>query len=129
MTQLLEFFKTHKFKIIIAVVALLFGMMLYSASGDGVANIPKNLLQMITTLIQKASSVIASKEGGIFDQFLNAKNNANENETLQKAIAELNQKLVDYEELKDENEQLKAIAGIKELSIIHISRTLFLPET
>ena len=78
-------------------------------------SIPRNLLEIITTPIQKASSVVASKAGGVFDQFLNAKNNADENEKLKKEIAELNQKLVDYEELKDENEQLKAIAGIKDL--------------
>ena len=30
-----EFFSSKKFKVILAIIALLFGMMLYSASGDG----------------------------------------------------------------------------------------------
>ena len=41
-----EFFSSKKFKVILAVIALMFGMMLYSASSDGVANIPRNLLEM-----------------------------------------------------------------------------------
>lgn len=112
---MIEFFKSHKFKIIIAVIALLFGMMLYSASSDGLANIPRNLLEMVTTPVQKAASFVAEKTGGFFDHFLNAKQNAEENAELKEEIAELRSRLVDYEKLRDENEQLKDSAGIKEL--------------
>lgn len=110
-----EFFKSKKFKILLAVVALLFGMMLYSASVDGIANIPKNLLSMITTPFQKASAYLSNATGDFFDTFLNASNHAKENDALKKEIDELNQKLVDYEALKDENEQLREITGIKDL--------------
>lgn len=113
---MLEFFKSHKFKIIIAVIALLFGMMLYSASSDGIANIPRNLLEMVTTPVQKAASFVAEKTGGFFDRFFNAKENAEENEALKEEIAELRNKLVDYEKLKDENENLKESAEIKSLN-------------
>ena len=81
---MLEFFKSHKFKIIIAAAALLFGMMLFSASGDGVANIPKNLLEMVTTPFQTAAAWVSRGTGDFFDTFLNAKNNADENERLKK---------------------------------------------
>lgn len=110
-----EFLKSHKFKIIILIIALLFGMMLYSASGDGVENIPRNLLEIVTTPIQKIGSTVSNGVGTFFGWFVDAKKNADENEQLHQQVAELNQKLVDYEKLKDENEQLKTIAGIKEL--------------
>ena len=109
---MLEFFKSHKLKIIIAAAALLFGMMLFSASGDGVANIPKNLLEMVTTPFQTAAAWVSRGTGDFFDTFLNAKNNADENERLKSQLAEYNQLKIDYEQMKDENEQLKKIAGI-----------------
>lgn len=122
---MLDFFKSHRFKIIIAVIALLFGMMLYSASSDGIANIPRNLLAMITTPVQKATAVVSSAVGGFLDNFVHAQQNADENEQLKQQIAELNKKLIDYEEIKDENEQLKAIAGIKEIHSDFSTATAF----
>lgn len=110
-----EFFKTNKFKIIALLIALLFGMMLYSASGDGVANIPRNLLEMVTAPFQSAGAHIANATGGFFDRFLNYKNTVEENERLKSENAELNQKLIDYEKLRDENEQYKTMEGIKEI--------------
>ena len=61
-----EFFSSKKFKVILAVIALMFGMMLYSASGDGVANIPRNLLEMVTTPFQKAGAFLSNTIGGWF---------------------------------------------------------------
>ncbi|MFZ2539985.1 MAG: rod shape-determining protein MreC [Oscillospiraceae bacterium] len=108
-----EFFKTHKFKILAALISVLFGMMLYSASSEGVNNIPKNLLQVITTPFQQASTYISNSTGNFFDRFLNYKNTIEENEALKAENASLNQKLIDYEKVKDENEQYQVVAGIK----------------
>jgi rod shape-determining protein MreC len=113
---LLEFFKTHKFKIIIGIVALLFGMMLYSASADGAENIPRNLLSMVTTPFQKFTSFLSEKTGDVVDVFFHAKDNAEENKQLKEQIAELQEKLIDYETVKEENERLKAISDIKEVN-------------
>lgn len=110
-----EFFSSKTFKVILAAVALMFGMMLYSASGDGVHNIPRNLLEMITTPFQQAGAFLSNTVGGWFEGIASYGSLAQENEDLKNTIAELNQQMVDYEKLKDENEQLKAIAGIKEM--------------
>ncbi len=110
------FFKSKTFKIILAAAAVMFGMMLYSASNDGIANIPRNLLQMVTTPFQKAGAFLSSTVGGWFDPLVNARENAAENEQLKEQIADLNRQMIDYESLKDENEQLKEAAQIKELN-------------
>ncbi len=110
-----EFFSSKSFKIILAAVALMFGMMLYSASGDGVHNIPRNLLEMVTTPFQQAGAFLSNTVGGWFEGIVSFGNLAQENEDLKKQVAELNQQMVDYEKLKDQNEELKAIAGIKEM--------------
>jgi len=112
---LLDFFKSRKFKILVAVIALLFGMMLYSASGDGAENIPRNLLSMITTPLQQATSAVSRSVGNFFSVFVNAQKNAEENLRLQSELAAYNQLRIDYEALKEENEQLKKIAGVKEI--------------
>lgn len=111
---MIDFFKSNRFKIIIGIIAILFGMMLYSASSEGVSNIPKNLLSMITSPFQKVTAYISDATGSFLDTFLNASNTASENELLREQVNELNQRLVDYEKLVDENAQLKEIAGIKE---------------
>jgi rod shape-determining protein MreC len=111
----IRFFKSHRFKILIAIIALLFGMMLYSASGDGIANIPRNLLEMVTTPLQQMTAAVSRGVDDFFGVFINAKKNAVENEQLRAQLAEYNQALIDYEKLKDENEQLKQAVGIKDL--------------
>ena len=70
---------------------------------------------MVTTPFQKAGAFLSNTIGGWFADLAAAGNNARENEELKQQIAELNQQMVDYEKLKDENAQLKEIAGIKEL--------------
>lgn len=110
-----EFFSSKSFKIILAAIALMFGMMLYSASGDGVHNIPRNLLEIVTTPFQQAGAFLSNTVGGWFEDIASFGNLAKENEELKQTVAELNQQMADYEKLKDENEELKAIAGIKEM--------------
>lgn len=110
-----EFFKSVKFKVIIAVIAVLFGAMLYSASRDGARNIPKNLLAMIVSPFQKLASMATEATADFVDVFFSARENYEENKQLKNEIDELNRQLVDYEKLKDENEELKNITGIKEM--------------
>lgn len=110
-----EFFKSYKFKILLAILAVLIGMILYSASSEDASNIPRNLLEIITSPFQKASAYISDKTGDIFDKFISFDKIANENEELKNTVAELNSKLIELEKLKDENEQLKDIVEIKEI--------------
>lgn len=110
-----EFFKSVKFKVFIGVVALLFGVMLYSASRDGAKNIPKNLLAMVVSPFQKMTAAVSNATSDFVDVFFNARENYDDNERLKTEIDELNRQLVDYEKLKDENEELKNITGIKEM--------------
>lgn len=109
-----EFFGSIKFKIIIVIIAVLFGIMLYSASTDGASNIPRNLLSMIVTPVQKGTAFLSNATGNFFDVFLNAQNNADENVALKAEIDRLNAMLIEHEKLIDENAQLKQITGVKD---------------
>lgn len=112
---MLDFFQSKRFKILILILALLFGMLLYSASHEGVANIPKNMLEIISTPFQIVSARTTSTTNEFFDRIANYQNTILENERLIAENAELNQKLIDYEKIKDENEQYRTMAGIKEI--------------
>lgn len=110
-----EFFSSVKFKILLAVLALLFGMMLYAASSDGLQRIPENLLSMVTTPFQRVSTWLVDGTAGLIERFVSFQDTAEENERLHRENAELRQQLIDYEKLKKENEELKQVTGIKEL--------------
>jgi len=96
-------------------VAVLLGVMLYSASTEGLSNIPKNILSTITTPFQKIGASVSEGTGNFLDRFVNAKNNEQRNIELEKELDTLNQKIIDYEKIKDENQQLKEVAGIKDM--------------
>lgn len=112
---MLDFFQSKRFKILILILALLFGMLLYSASHEGVDNIPKNMLEIISTPFQVVSARMTATSDDFFDRIFNYQNTILENQRLIAENAELNQKLIDYEKLKDENEQYKTMEGIKEI--------------
>lgn len=112
---MLDFFQSKRFKALILVLSLLFGMLLYSASHEGVSNIPKNMLEIISTPFQIISAKITVSTDEFFNRIANYNETILENERLLTENAELNQKLIDYEKIKDENEQYRTMAGIKEI--------------
>ncbi len=108
-----EFFKSWRFKILLGVVAVFIGVMLYEASTGGLSA-PNGLIGSLTAPIQQGASAVSNGVSDFFDKFLNAGNYKKENEELKGQIADLQQQIVDYEKMKEQNEQLKEIAGIKE---------------
>ncbi len=112
---MLDFFQSKRFKVLILVLSLLFGMLLYSASHEGVNNIPKNMLEIVSTPFQMISARITATTDEFFDRIVNYQDTILENERLIAENAELHQKLIDYEKIRDENEQYRTMAGIKEI--------------
>ena len=111
-----EFFKSLRFKIILAVVAVILGGMLYAASTGGLATIPEQLLSYVVYPIQRAAAAVSDGISEFLSVFLDARANYEENIALKEQIAEYRKMLVDYEDTKTENERLKEITGLKELN-------------
>ena len=109
-----EFFKSLRFKIILAVVAVILGGMLYAASTGGLATIPEQLLSYVVYPIQRAAASVSDGISEFLSVFLDARANYEENIALKEQIAEYRKMLVDYEDTKTENERLKEITGLKE---------------
>ena len=112
-----DFIKSWRFKVLIALVIVLVAFMIRGAtSEEGLAGFTSQLMSTITAPLQKISSSTAHAATEFFSQFVNASSIKEENEELQAQINELNQKLVDYEKIKAENEQYKQFLEIKELN-------------
>lgn len=110
-----EFFKSLRFKIILAVVALILGGMLYAASTGGLATLPEILVSYVVYPVQRAAAAVSNGFSDFFSVFIDARENYEENLRLKEEIANYRKQLVDYERTKTENERLKQITGLKEL--------------
>ena len=109
-----NFFRSKRFKILITVIAVLFGIMLYGASSDGIASIPEKLLSYITWPFQQISSAATGATNGFFDKYLNVDQTIAERDALQQEVNDLRQQIIDNTELEQENECRRAMLGIAE---------------
>ena len=109
-----EFFSGRKFKVILALAVLLLGVMLYSASVGGEGNLFQNVISYVTVPFQRGAAYVSDSITGFFDRYLQSAANYEENLELKETIRELREQLTDYEEIKNENEQLRQIAGMTE---------------
>lgn len=109
-----EIFKGRNFKILIAVLLVLLGIMMYAASRSTEQGFAASLASYITTPIQRLSALVSGGIDGFADQFEDIDAVRAENELLEKKCRELQAQMVDYESLKAENEELRAISGISE---------------
>lgn len=109
-----EFFKSIKFKILCGIALVLIGAMLYTGVNEGVAGIWQNIISYVVTPIQSASTAVANSFTGFFSTFFRAGELEAENEEYQEELRKLREQLVEYDELKQENERLKEMLGISE---------------
>ena len=105
-----DFIHTLRFKVFLVLALLLLGLMLYSASTGGFASAPSSVISAVTSPIQGIFRGIGSIfEGNPSEKALKA-----ENEKLKKENQELTSKIVDYNIMKEQNEEYKKYLGIKQ---------------
>ncbi len=109
-----DFFKSKKFKILLAFLVIIFAFALRGAYTGGLASFSDNVIGIISVPFQRISSSISEGVYSFLNVFLNASNISKENEELKAKIEEMNKKLVDYDKFKRENENLKEFLEIKE---------------
>lgn len=107
-----NFFRSKRFKILITVIAVLFGIMLYGASSDGVASIPEKMLSYLTWPFQQISSAATGATTGFFDKYLHVDDTIAERDALQQEVNDLRSQLIDDTQLQQENESLRTMLGI-----------------
>lgn len=107
-----DFFSSWKFKVIALLASLLLCLMLYSAYCGGEGNFFQNAVSFITVPFQRGAAYVSDSITGFFDRYAQSAANYEENIELKNTIRELREQLTDYEKIKNENEQLRQIAGM-----------------
>ena len=109
-----EFFQSLKFKVIICIFALVFGIMIYAAiAGDNII-FPRSVLEMIAQPFVTAGTAVSNWAEETIDTLVNAGRYREENEKLKQMLTEMYGQIVDKERTDSENEQYRSILGIAE---------------
>lgn len=107
-----DFFHSNSFKMLIAVIFILFGLMLFTASNG--SSIVSNLLGFVSTPMQKVSTVVTNNATTTTQSVVRSNQDLlNENTALKKQVDELNKKLVQYYTYQQENAQLRKFLELK----------------
>ena len=65
-----DFLHSKRFKILVAVLAVLFGFMLYAVATGDIATVPSKVVSVIVTPFQKLSSSISTSVSDFLDSLL-----------------------------------------------------------
>ena len=112
MVGIKDFFNSRSFKVIAALLALLLGIMVYSATTGGYAPAGDSPWGMIVTPFQRLSSSISEKVNSSLDMLGSAEEYYNENQKLKEQINSLYNDMIDYERLKQENNELRTMLDL-----------------
>lgn len=109
-----EFFKSTRFKIILGFLAFLVGMMIYAVTKGGYSLAGVSFINTATKPFRFVSNSVAVKIETVADRIKNADDYYTENQRLKQQIGELNKQLTEYDDLKEEVEELRKFVIIKE---------------
>ncbi len=108
-----NFFQSTGFKVLLGVIFILFGVMLYTASAGG--SIFSEALGFVTASMQKVTTVVTNNAAVTAENVTVSKEELQaENAALRKQIEELNAQLIDYYQVKLENEQFRSVLELKQ---------------
>ena len=109
-----EFFQSWKFKVIICIFALVFGIMIYAAVAGNNIIFPRSLLEMVTQPFVSAGTAVSGWTENTIDTLVNANKYREENERLRELLTEMYGQIIDKERTDSENEHYRSILGIAE---------------
>lgn len=107
------FFHSGKFKVLAVVALILIGLMIRTAVSGGLASFTADALSVIVSPVQKLSSNVSGFFDGLAGNVVNFSTLKSENQKLKKQISDYQSKLVNYDEILRENQQLEAVNDIK----------------
>lgn len=107
-----DFFHTRSFKVLVASVFVLLGLLIYTNSVG--SSLTANLLGFLSSPMQKVSTGVTTNATVLANQLtLNAEDLQEENNALKEEITQLREQLVDYYEIKQQNEQYATVLELK----------------
>ena len=112
-----QFFKSFKFKVIVCITAFFLGIGLYSVTKNGKTPEGSQLIGTVLNPVKRFSNVISDKVSLVIDLFVNSEEYVEENRKLREQIADLNNRLIDYEDIKSEK-IIKELLNGKNIALV-----------
>lgn len=109
-----KFFNSVLAKLLGALVLVLIGVMIYSATTGGFATLPETLTGVFVTPLQSLATTVSNGISDFFDQLTGSGDLQMRVEQLEKENAELRKQMVEYDELKQTNDWYSEILGLHE---------------
>jgi len=109
-----DFVKGTRFKILLAFIAFLVGMMIYAVTKGGYAVSGVSVINTVTKPFRKASNSLTMKMENATDMINSAEEYYQENQQLKTEINKLKKELAGYDDMKAELEELRKLVVIKE---------------
>ncbi len=109
-----EFFQSKIFKLFIALAVLIILLMFRGSIVQGNSNFFSDMVGMVTTPLQKATSSVSESAGGFWARLFSAEELYEENQQLKEQIRVLTEQQVELEQYRWENKSLKEFMGLKE---------------
>ena len=109
-----DFLKSFFVRVLAVVALALVGMMIYSASTGGLATLPQTIAGAVVTPFQSLVTGISNGVSGFFSGLVGGGDLQEQVNALLKENAELRQQIVDYDELKQQNDWYTEILGLHE---------------
>lgn len=108
------FFKSPHFKVLFAITLVLVAFMIRSATSGGTDIIVSQAVGAVSAPFLKITSGVSASVSDFMQRYVETEKVYLENEELKKLLREANEKLVDYESLRRENEQFREFLELKE---------------
>lgn len=109
-----DFFKSFFIRTVAVVALILVGIMIYSASTGGLATLPQTIVGAVVTPLQSLATGISNGVSGFFDGLIGGGDLQQQVDSLLEENAALRKKIVDYDELKQQNDWYNEILGLHE---------------
>lgn len=109
-----DFFKSTRFKILLAFIAFLVGTMVYSVTKGGYSVSGESIINTVSKPFRSISNSISMKMEGSLDKLERAEEIYDENQSLKEEVRKLQEQLTEYDALKTECEELRMLIGIKQ---------------
>lgn len=103
-----SFFRSVKFKIFAVIALVLVGLMIRTAASGGFSSFTANAVSFVVTPVQQLSSGVSDIFSGIVDNIVTFSSVRSENAKLKKEVSDLQSKVVNYNDMLRENQQLRA---------------------
>ena len=109
-----DFFNSAKFKVILAIIALMFGFMIQAAYTGNLSSVATKALGFVTAPFQAVSTGVTNAVDGFFAKLQDTERLLDEIEQLKEENRQLKQDVADLNRYKEQNDAYKEVLGIKE---------------